>query len=180
MSIVQAQLESKRLILRQWQDSDLKPFAEMNADPEVMRYFPGTYSFQESEKLFAKMQNIINVNGWGWWALEHKETGEFIGATGLVSVLFDAHFVPAVEVGWRIRREHWRKGYASEAASVALEFAQNTLKLPKVVSFTAVQNVPSIGVMEKIGMQRILPNFDHPNVSDDSQLKEHVVYEVKF
>lgn len=174
------QLESPRLVLRQWQGADLQPFADMNADEEVMRYFPSPMSFEDSQRSFNKMQNIINTNGWGWWALEHKETGEFIGATGLVSVLFNAHFVPAVEVGWRIRREHWRQGYATEAALASLEFAKTTLKLPKIVSFTAVQNIPSIGVMEKLGMTRLLPNFAHPNVADDCPLKEHVVYEIKF
>lgn len=173
-------LETERLILRQWQSSDLAPFAEMNADPEVMRYFPRPFTFAESEDSFRKVQNVINTNGWGWWALEHKETGEFIGATGLVSVLLHAYFVPAVEVGWRVRKQFWRQGYATEAANAAKDYAQYKLRLPKLVSFTAVQNIPSIGVMEKIGMTRLLPNFDHPNVEDDCPLKEHVVYEVRF
>lgn len=173
-------LETTRLKLRQWQDSDLKPFSEMNADPEVMRYFPSVLPFEESRQLFDKMQNIINTNGWGWWALENKETGEFIGATGLVSVLFDAHFVPAVEIGWRISKEHWRKGYATEAALEAMNYAKTRLRLPKLVSFTACQNTPSIAVMQKIGMQQIFPNFSHPNVPKGSPMQEHVVFEIQF
>ena len=173
-------LETDRLILRQWQDADIEPFARMNADPEVMRYFPCVLSFEESKALFCKMQNITSTNGWGWWARESKESGEFIGATGLVSVLFEAHFVPAVEVGWRIRREHWRKGFATEAATAAKGYAKNKLRLPKLVSFTACQTVPSIGVMKKIGMSQIQPNFNHPNAPAGHPLQEHVVFEVKL
>ena len=173
-------LETFRLILRQWQDTDFQPFADMNADPDVMRYFPSVLPFDESKQLFDKMQNIINTNGWGWWAVENKVTGEFIGATGLVSVLFDAHFVPAVEIGWRIRKEHWRKGYATEAALVAMDYAKTKVRLPKLVSFTACENTPSIGVMKKIGMQQILPNFNHPNVPEGNPLQEHVVFEIQF
>ncbi|BDX06104.1 GNAT family N-acetyltransferase [Planctobacterium marinum] len=170
-------LETQRLILRQWQPTDLPLFVEMNADPEVMRFFPSTLSTQQSTQLFEKLFSLIEQQGWGWWAIEAKESGDFVGTTGLMQVSFKEWFTPATEIGWRIARQHWRKGYATEAANEALKFAKHKLALRNIVSFTTVQNTPSIGVMEKLGMQRTLPDFDHPNVAEETGLRRHALYE---
>ena len=145
-----------------------------------MRYFPAVQSRERSLQTYHKAKNLIARQGWGWWALQLKESGEFIGATGLMKVEFDAWFTPALEVGWRLAKKHWRNGYASEAASAALDYARNVLQQPEVVSFTATANLPSIGVMEKIGMQRQQPDFDHPNVAPESPLCRHVLYKIRF
>lgn len=173
-------IETQRLILRAWQDRDIQPFAQMNADPQVMKYFPATLDSEKSLHLYQRVTSLMDSQGWGWWALERKDSGEFIGATGLMTAEFDAWFTPALEVGWRLAKKHWRKGYATEAAAAALDYANNTLHVSEVVSFTSVTNKPSIGVMEKIGMQRQRPNFAHPNVLCDSPLSEHVLYKKKF
>ena len=110
------ELESARLVLRQWRDSDLPDFARMCADPQVMRYFPAQLSHLESAALIGRIRGHFAEYGFGFWALQRKDTGEFIGLTGLANVSFEAGFTPAVEIGWRLAREHWGLGYASEAA----------------------------------------------------------------
>lgn len=170
-------LETQRLILRQWQPDDLPQFSAMNADPEVMRFFPSTLSEEESGKLLDKLRDLIEKQGWGWWALELKQSGEFIGTTGLMRVSFEEWFTPATEIGWRIAKQHWRKGYATEAANEALKFAEQSLALERIVSFTTMRNTASIGVMEKLGMQRVLPDFEHPQVPLETGLQRHVLYQ---
>lgn len=137
------ELESARLILRQWSDNDLPAFAAMSADPQVMRYFPAPLSRLESAALIGRVRGHFAEHGFGLWALERKDTGAFIGFTGLGVVGFDAHFTPAVQIGWRLAREHWGLGYASEAAWTALRCAFDRLGLEEVVAFTAVDNLPS-------------------------------------
>ena len=172
--------ETERLILRQWREDDFPLFCEMNADPEVMSFFPATLSKQQSARLFNKLQAMISDKGWGWWAVELKSNGDFIGTAGLMPVSFESWFTPATEIGWRLRKVYWRYGYATEAASAILGFARQQLQLSRVVSFTACQNIPSIGVMEKLGMHRFNNTFMHPGVTDDSELKEHVLYEINW
>jgi len=110
------QLESARLVMRQWRDADLTEFARMCADPQVMRYFPARLSHLESAALIGRIRGHFAEYGFGLWALQRKDTGEFIGLTGLQNVSFEAGFTPLVEIGWRLAREHWGLGYASEAA----------------------------------------------------------------
>lgn len=170
-------LQSKRLTLRQWEDRDLSPFAAMNNDAEVMRYFPATATREESEKLCQRLKQHISIHGWGWWAVEITATKEFIGTVGLMQTNFDSHFTPAIEIGWRLSKPHWGKGFAPEAAKRVLQFAFDELQLNHVVSFASTINVPSITVMEKLGMKR-RGTFSHPNVAVDSSLNEHVLYQV--
>jgi len=172
-------LHTDRLVLRQWRPADREPFALLNADPEVMEHFPGTLSRAESDALADRIEALIEKDGYGLWAVELAGTGEFIGFTGLNRVGFEAHFVPAVEVGWRLARSAWGHGYASEAALRSLRFAFDDLGLDEVVSFTTRSNLRSQAVMERIGMRRDLDgDFEHPNVEEGSPLRMHVLWRI--
>lgn len=174
-------IETKRLILRQWKESDRDTFAEINAAKENLPFFPRTYSTSESNQIVDKTIEYIEENGFGLFAVEIKQTGEFIGFTGLYQPTYKTPFTPCTEIGWRLHKNFWRKGYATEAAKGALGFAFNQLKFEEIVSFTASLNIPSIKVMERIGMTRDeLGDFDHPNVPDGHILKRHVLYRLQL
>lgn len=169
---------TSRLRLRQWRDGDLDPFAGLNADPEVMRYFPRRLTREESDELASALRATIDRDGWGLWALEVTAGPSFIGFVGLNRVPFEAHFTPAVEVGWRLAQPYWGNGYATEAATAALSFAFERLNLPEIVSFTATVNERSARVMVRLGMTHDpTEDFDHPNVPD-GHLRRHVLYRV--
>ncbi|MBD1588946.1 GNAT family N-acetyltransferase [Pseudomonas typographi] len=173
------ELHSPRLRLRQWRDADLDGFAAMCADPQVMRYFPATLSRLETAALIGRIRGHFNEYGFGLWALEHTATGEFIGLTGLARVNFDAHFVPAVEIGWRLAREHWGLGYASEAAYTCFACAFGQLALEQVVAFTAEANVPSQKVMQAVGMACDPgDDFDHPALPAGHPLRRHRLFRI--
>lgn len=173
------ELESARLRLRPWRDTDLAAFAAMCADPRVMRYFPGLLSRLESAALIGRVRGHFAEYGYGLWALERKDSGAFIGFTGLLNVGFDAPFTPAVEIGWRLAPEHWGLGYASEAAWAVLRCAFDRLALDQVVSFTTEANLPSQKVMQAIGMQADpAGDFEHPKLETGHPLRPHVLYRI--
>lgn len=134
------ELETERLILRQWKDDDYSKFAALNADVSVMEFFPKPLARQESDHMADKIRSLIHQRGWGFWALELKEIGEFIGFTGLHIPEADLPFSPCVEVGWRLMKRYWGSGYAPEAAGEVLRFAFEHLELDEVVSFTTLHN----------------------------------------
>ncbi|WP_350559626.1 GNAT family N-acetyltransferase [Psychrobacter sp. CAL346-MNA-CIBAN-0220] len=175
-------LETERLYLRQWQPSDFAIFADMNADPEVMRYFPKLLSATVSDIIANKCQQLIEDNGWGFWAVSLKEDSEksdaFIGFVGLNQTHAALHFAPCVEIAWRLRKDYWGQGYATEAARASLKFAFAELALDEVVAFTAVINKRSQSIMERIGMTNTQDNFYHPALSSDHPLAEHVLYKI--
>ena len=173
------ELETNRLVLRQWKATDLAVFAELNADPEVMAYFPNTLSQDQSDAVAHKCKSFIAKKGWGFWAVELKSTKEFIGFVGLYEPDDDLPCSPCVEIGWRLLKQHWGNGYATEAANTSLDYAFNTLNLDQVVSFTAVSNKPSRAVMERIGMQNSQQNFMHPALAKSHPLAEHVFYALR-
>lgn len=140
-----------------------------------MRYFPAPLSREESDSMARRMQARIENHGWGLWAVETLAGGEFVGLVGLVPVKDTMPFAPAVEVGWRLARAQWHRGYATEAARAALAFGFETLGLDEIVSFTARLNRPSQAVMERLGMRRAQP-FDHPSLAPDSPLRLHWLY----
>ena len=172
-------LTTERLILRAWRDADYQPFFEfVNSDPEVMEYFPSTLSREESDKLAVAIQRRLDENDWGLWAVEEKASGQFVGFVGLNSPQVVLPFLPCVEVGWRLSKAFWGKGYATEAAQEALAFAFTELELDEVVAFTAVLNVRSQAVMQRLGMFDTGDNFNHPSVPPDNPLYEHVLYKI--
>ena len=173
------ELESARLVLRQWRDSDLSAFAQMCADPQVMRYFPALLDRLESAALIGRIRGHFAEYGFGLWALQRKDTGELIGLTGLQNVSFEAGFTPAVEICWRLAREHWGLGYASEAAWTALRCGFDRLQLDEIVAFATEANLPSQKVMQAIGMHYDpLADFEHPKVAADDPLRPHVLYRI--
>jgi RimJ/RimL family protein N-acetyltransferase len=163
------------LLLRQWRDSDLEPFAEMNADPDVMCYFPSTLTAAESAASMERMRQAIDKRGWGLWAVEAE--GVFAGLTGLNIPSFSASFTPCVEIGWRFRREFWGRGLATRAAQEALRFGFEDLKLHEIVAFTSTANDRSRRLMECLGFARdAAGDFDHPALPDGHPLRRHVLY----
>lgn len=175
-------IETDRLCLRQWQASDFAIFAEINADPEVMKYFPKLLSSTVSDTIAKKCQQLIEDKGWGLWAVGLKNGVEkrdaFIGFVGLNETHADMSFAPAVEIAWRLHKDYWGQGYATEAASAALGFAFTELVLDEVVSFTAVINKRSQLIMQRIGMTKMQDNFYHPALAVNHRLAEHVLYKI--
>jgi RimJ/RimL family protein N-acetyltransferase len=168
----------ERLILRQWRDPDLGPYAAMNADPEVMRHFPALMSRAESAASLDRLRRVIDERGWGLWVVEVD--GAFAGFTGLNVPGFSAPFTPCTEIGWRFRREFWGRGIAYRAAVEALGFGFTSLKLREILSFTAATNARSRRLMERLGMQRDAEgDFDHPAVPEGHELRRHVLYRIQ-
>ncbi len=172
-------LQTERLILRAWQPSDRDPFARLNGDPVVMRYFPSPLSRAKSDALVERIQEHHLTHGFGFWAVEEKATGNFIGFIGLNIPSFEAHFTPTMEIGWRLARPFWGQGYATEGANQVLDYGFDVLKLPEIVSFTAKVNKPSIAVMERLGMtHNRADDFDHPRLPPGHPLGQHVLYRI--
>jgi RimJ/RimL family protein N-acetyltransferase len=169
------ELRTPRLLLRAWREEDLTPFAELNRDPAVMEHFPGLLSREESDDLASRIRLHFERYGFSFWAVEEKAAG-FIGMVGLVSTRYEAHFTPAIEIGWRLASSAWGRGYATEAALACLAFGFEELQREEIVSMTIPRNHRSRRVMEKIGMQRSeADDFDHPLV-EAGPLKRHVLY----
>lgn len=175
-------IETERLYLRQWHASDFAVFAEINADPEVMKYFPKLLTPKVSDIIASKCQQLIANQGWGLWAVSLKDStktyDDFIGFVGLNDTHADMSFAPAVEIAWRLHKDYWGQGYATEAARAALNFAFTELSLDEVVSFTALINKRSQLVMERLGMMNTRANFYHPALNPNHQLAEHVLYKM--
>jgi RimJ/RimL family protein N-acetyltransferase len=173
---VVSELRTERLLLRQWQEADLEPFAQLNADPEVMTHFPSLLTRERSDALARDISDSIEEQGWGLWAVEVVDGPSFIGFVGLNEPRFEAHFTPAVEVGWRLGREHWGYGYATEAARAAVDFGFGELGLDEIVAMVAPANAPSRAVAERLGMTRNpADDFDHPRIPE-GPLQRHVLY----
>ena len=171
------ELDTPRLRLRTWRDDDLTAFAEMNADPEVMRHFPACMSREESDALAARIRQHFQDHGFGQWIVERLDDGRFVGVLGLQNLSFAAHFAPAVEIGWRFMPRHWGQGLACEAAQAALTFAFERLLLAEVVAFTVPANLRSQALMLRLGMQRDPhDDFEHPRLPVDHPLRLHVLH----
>ena len=169
--------ETPRLILRDWSENDLGPFARMNADPRVMEFFPHPLDDRQTRDFYQRIRTEIDRQGYGLWALEDKQDGRFIGFTGFHAVGFEAFFTPAIEIGWRLCHDVWGQGLASEAAAACLSYGEQVLGLHEICSFTTVVNRRSQRVMQKIGMERIA-EFDHPRLPIEHPLSRHVLYRV--
>jgi len=171
-------LQTDRLLLRRWRDADRDVFARMNADPRVMEFFPECLTRQESDATIDRIEKHFDAHGFGFFAAELRETGEFAGVIGLAIPRFEAFFTPCVEIGWRLDVPYWNRGLATEGARACLEFAFGSLELAEVVSFTTRGNLRSRRVMEKVGM-RYAGDFEHPRIAEGHPLRPHVLYRVQ-
>lgn len=168
---------SERMVLRPWKDADRQPFAEMSADPSVMEYLLPLTPGEATDAWIDRQLAHLATHGYCFWAVEAKEDGAFVGAVGLLGVSYEAHFTPAVEVGWRIARPCWGRGYAPEAAASAIRFGFETLQLSEVVANTIPGNQKSRRVMAKLGMVHdTADDFDHPRVPEGHPLRRQVLY----
>jgi RimJ/RimL family protein N-acetyltransferase len=173
-------VETERLLLRDWQDADGEPFAAINADPRVMEFFPAPLDRVGSDALMTRIRVAIESDGYGLYAAEEKQTGAFIGLVGISKPPFEAPFMPAIEISWRLTRTSWGQGYASEAAAAVIQHAFTTLGIDALVSFTAEWNRPSRRVMENIGMTHDpRDDFLHPGLPADHKLAPHVLYRIR-
>lgn len=174
-------LVTDRMVVRSWRDEDRAPFAAVNADPRVRRWFPGTLTRAESDATVDRFVAHEAEHGYTSWAVQDRATGAFVGMVGLMVPGFDPTFAhaaePCVEIGWRLGVEWWGEGRATEAARACLRYAFDDLALPEVVAFTVPDNVPSREVMRRLGMRHDpAGDFDHPGVPEGSPLRRHVLY----
>lgn len=173
---VPIELRTQRLLLRRWRESDREPFAAMNADPQVMEFFPATQSRSVSDASIDSWQKQLAERGWSNWAVELLASAQFIGFIGLSVPKRLLPFSPCVEIGWRLAAEHWGQGFATEGARAALQAGFERLGLQEIVSFTSVLNVRSQAVMQRIGMSNAYQDFEHPGVPEGHPLRPHCLY----
>ena len=170
-------LKTERLVLRSWRKSDREIFARLNADPLVMEHFPGVLSHAESDSFADRIDAHFKDHAFGLWAVEVPGEADFIGFVGLAVPGFDAHFMPAVEVGWRLDKAYWGRGFATEAAHAAVADGFERVGLAEIVSFTTPANIRSIRVMERLGMTHdSADDFEHPRLPEHRRLRHHVLY----
>jgi RimJ/RimL family protein N-acetyltransferase len=173
-----AELKTDRLLLRQWRDDDLIPWAQMNADPLVREYFPAVLNYQQSAGSMERFRSDLAVRGWGWWAVEERATGGFIGFAGIDPVEEGLPF-QGFEVGWRLTRSAWGQGYATEAGHACLDFGFDVLKIPEILAVTAIGNQRSRAVMHRLGMTHDpADDFDDPTIPV-GPLRRSVLYRLK-
>lgn len=171
------ELQTPRLILREWTDDDLEPFAVINSDPRVMEFLPALLTREQSDEMAGRIRTHFAERGFGLWAVEIRDGAKFIGFVGLSVPRFEAHFTPCVEVGWRLSAEYWGHGYAPEAARAALNYGFTELGLAEIVSITVPHNLKSRRVMEKIGLRHDpTGDFLHPLLPYGHPLQPHVLY----
>lgn len=169
--------ETERLILRDWKDSDREPWAAMGRDPEVMRHLGPVMTREQADAGLARAQAQIDRDGHGFWAVECKADRRFLGFIGAKTTTFDAHFTPNIELGWRLSRDAWGQGLATEGALAARDWAFANLDTPEVIAITVPDNHGSQAVMRKIGLERDMGgDFDHPVLAEDDPLRPHVLF----
>ncbi|WP_127960315.1 GNAT family N-acetyltransferase [Serratia microhaemolytica] len=171
-------LETNRLILRQWCNQDYPLYAKLTADTDVMRYFPACLSAEQSFAQATTLSNKIAERGWGFWAVELKQSGEFIGFIGLnpIDASSGIPHAPMIEIGWRLMASHWGRGYATEGAARALEYAFEVLHAAEIYAFTALVNRPSQRVMVKLAMCNTGEDFNHPALPAEHPLAHHCLF----
>lgn len=170
-------IETSRLILRDWKKSDKEAFRKLNSDERVMKYFPEVLSPEETDDFYNAIQEELENYKFGLYAVELKENKEFIGFIGFHKAVFASDFTPCIEIGWRLKKDAWSKGYATEGAKACIEYGFNELDIEEIYSFAAVINKSSQNVMKKIGL-RYIKDFNHPRIETTSVLRHHVLYKI--
>ena len=173
-------LQTDRLILRPWRDEDIEAWVDLCADERVMEFFPSTVERSESVRTALRLRERLDRDGYGWWVVQRRSDPKFIGAIALQEVPFEAAFTPALEIGWRMSVAAWGKGYATEGARAALQFAFEQLEWDEVVAMTSTLNGRSRRVMERLGMTRDpRDDFENPRIEPGHPLRPHVLYRLK-
>jgi RimJ/RimL family protein N-acetyltransferase len=174
-----APLRTERLLLRQWREADIAPFAAMNADPTVMQFFPSLRTAHETRELVDRLTAGFAADRMGFWALELPGEAPFIGFAGIKPVSFPAPFTPAVEIGWRLAPRFWGMGLATEAARASLADGFGRCRLREIVAFAVPGNTRSRAVMDRIGMVHDVDgDFDHPDIPAGHRFQRHVLYRI--
>jgi len=168
-------IETDRLGLRNWKDNDLSEMAALNADPDVMRYFPKTQNKEDTQRFILRMQDQFSKTGYCYFAAERLADNVFLGFIGIMYQDYEADFTPCVDIGWRLAKNFWGNGYATEGAKACLSFAHETLNLERVYSVASKYNVASLNVMRKIGMVHQY-DFDHPKLLEYPSIKTCALY----
>jgi len=166
---------TSRLGLREWSDSDVAPMSLINKDTEVMKYFPSTYNEDQTAGFVQRMIESYKERGYCYFATDELSTGNFIGFIGIAYQTYEADFTPCIDIGWRLGKQYWGNGYATEGAKACLVYAHNRLNIKEIKSIASQSNIPSINVMKKIGMQ-FKYTFDHPLLLKSKDLKKCVLY----
>ncbi|NBU30019.1 MAG: N-acetyltransferase [Actinobacteria bacterium] len=171
-------LETPRLLLRQWVSTDLEPWVVMSSDPITMKFYPAPHTADHARNTFERNRDFLAANHFGLWAVEEKCSNRFIGYTGIAERNHDGiAFMPCYEIGWRLYRDFWGMGYATEGAQAVMHYATSVPALKVLFSYTSRLNEPSINVMRKIGlMPRVELDFDHPEIEEGHPLRPHIVY----
>ncbi|WP_338766510.1 GNAT family N-acetyltransferase [Bernardetia sp. ABR2-2B] len=169
--------KSQRLGFRNWQNTDTEKLFALNSDKDVMEFFPFLPSLEQTQALIEKMRGQFEKNGFCYFAVDLLETNEFIGFIGIAEQNYEADFTPCIDIGWRLDKKYWGKGYASEGAKRCLEFAFEEMKLKSIKAVAPKINLKSINVMEKIGMKYV-KDFKHPALENDKRLETCVLYEI--
>ena len=168
---------SERLGFRNWKESDKIPFSKMNGDKDVMEYFPNILTKKESDSLLDRLGKHYKNNGFTFFAVDELATNNFIGFIGIINTSFKAHFTPCVEIGWRLQKESWNKGFATEGAKRCLEYGFEKLNFKEIYSITPLDNSSSENVMLKIGMEK-QGTFEHPLLEEGHWLKTELLYKI--
>lgn len=168
-------IKTERLGLRNWGQSDIAPFIEMGKDEAVMQHFPNILSDEESMGLIQRLQKHFETYGYTYFAIDILESDEFIGFAGLANQTWESEFTPCVDLGWRLKRTAWGKGYATEAAKACLDSALSHFGMKEVFAFATNTNLASENVMKKIGM-KLVGKVQHPLILNDPRFKHCVVY----
>lgn len=173
-------IETERLVLRVWHDDDIEPYFAINQNAKVIEYLPGPMSIESVKDFLANQNKQQHEKGYMLWATELKQSGELIGFIGLNTVRFDAHFTPAVEIGWRLGSQFWGKGYATEGAKAALQYGFNQCQLDKIMAFTVKENLRSQKVMQRCNMKLVENgDFAHPWLDPGHRLSLHTLYQIE-
>lgn len=171
-------IKTERLGLRTWKESDFAPFAKINGDPTVMRYYPTILTREQSDFFAKRIIQQYQDYGFSVYAVDHLVNQQFIGYIGFMRPKFESDFTPCVEIGWRLDANYWNKGLATEGALACLDYGFSVLGFKEIYSFTATINQPSERVMQKIGLKKI-GTFEHPLLEKDSPLRTHLLYKTE-
>lgn len=169
--------KSERLGFRNWTEDDIPKMIAISGDSEVMRFFPAVATPEQTSDFIQRLTTLFNEKGYCYFAVDELESGNFIGFIGLYDQNYEAPFTPCTDIGWRLDKRFWGKGYATEGAKRCLEYAFAVLNLDAVLSTAPKINEPSIHIMEKIGMVKQM-EFKHPRLKEHPHLETCVCYQI--